>query len=45
MVFQLRKHLHLSDEEIGGLSKDDAVAKLNEYFSRAVDDRRPRENL
>jgi len=37
LVHQLRKHVRLSDEEIGKLSKDDAVKMLNEHFSRRSD--------
>jgi len=35
LVFQLRQHLRLTDEEISELSKNEAVEMLNEYFSRA----------
>jgi len=38
LVFQLRKHLHLTDQEIGALSKDEAVELINEYYSRPRDD-------
>ena len=37
LVYQLRKHVGLSEEEIGKLSKDDAVKMLNDYFSRRSD--------
>lgn len=40
LVFQLRKHLHLTDQEIGALSKDEAVELINAYYSRPRDDRR-----
>lgn len=40
LVFQLRKHLHLTDQEIGALSEDEAVELINEYYSRPRDDRR-----
>jgi hypothetical protein len=37
MVHQLRKYLRLGDDEISELSKDEAIEKLNEYFSRPSD--------
>ena len=37
LVYQLRKHLGLPDEEISRLSKDEAIEMLNEYFSRPSD--------
>src|SRR5207247_11146134 len=40
LVFQLRKHLHLTDVEISRLSKDEAVEMLNEHFSTSPEDRR-----
>lgn len=40
LVFQMRQHLRLTEEEISKLSKDEAVEMLNEYFSRPSGDSR-----
>jgi hypothetical protein len=38
LIFLLRKHVRVGDDEIGKLSKDEAVEMLNEYFSRPASD-------
>jgi hypothetical protein len=40
LVFQLRQHLRLTDEEISKLSKDEAGEMLNDYFSEPSGDSR-----
>lgn len=41
LVFQLRKYLALTDAEMGKLSRDEAIHKLNKYYSRASEEPGP----